>query len=134
MPKTADSDFSMTLGLKSFTPPTGYMTSSGHHGHKTSFTSTRSALYHGRKTKIKTTYRIEIDGEPLSLHTVVTDDGNVHYHGLPNYAFASALDMAKAIIDAARHIPVIDDELGGHHHDDHGDQDGDVHGGHGGQN
>lgn len=130
MPKTANNDLSMTLDLKSFTPPTGYKAGSGHHGHKTSFTSTRSARYQGRKIKIKTTYRIEIDGEPLTLHTVVTDDGKVHYHGLPNYAFSSALDMAKAIIDAARHIPTIDDELGGVHHHGLGDHDGDGHGGH----
>lgn len=132
MAKPTDSDLTITLDPKSFTPPTGYKPGSGHHAHQKSFTSTRTALYHGRKIKIKTTYRIEIDGEPLTLHTVVTNDGKVHYHGLPNYAFASAIDMAKAIIDAARHIPVIDDELGGPDgHDEDGGR-GDEHDGHGG--
>lgn len=134
MPKAAETDLTKIFDLDSFEPPTGYKPGSGHHGHKTSFTSTRSALYHGRKIKIKTSYRIEIDGEPLTLHTVVTDDGKVHYHGLPNYAFSSALDMAKAIIDAARQIPIIDDELGGLNHEDHDDPDGNGHGGPGGHN
>lgn len=120
-------DLTISVDPKTFTPPTGYKPGSGHDGHKKSFTSTRSAIYHGRKIKIKTTYRIEIDGEPLTLHTVVTDDGRVHYHGLPNYAFVSAIDMAKAIIDAARHIPDVEDEIGGR---DHPDDDHHDHGGH----
>ncbi|WP_300071379.1 hypothetical protein [uncultured Ruegeria sp.] len=107
--------------------PTGYAQDTGHHGHQKSFTSTRTALHRGQKIKIRTTYRIEIDGEPLTLHTMVLDDGTVHCHGLPNYSFPSAIDLARSIIDASRLAPIERNELGMGHddHDGHAD-----HGGH----
>jgi len=108
--------------------PSGFTPGEGHHGHQASFTSTRTALHRGKKIKIRTTYRIEIDGEPLTLHTMVMDDGTVHCHGLPNYSFPSAIDLARAIIDAARLAPMERDELGGSHSDHDHDHDG--HGGH----
>ncbi|MEX0276793.1 MAG: hypothetical protein AB3N19_04680 [Ruegeria sp.] len=107
--------------------PAGAMSGAGHHGHQKSFTSTRTAVHRGKKIKIKTTYRIEIDGQPLTLHTMVMDDGTVHCHGLPNYSFPSAIDLARSIIDASRLAPVVSDELGSGDHD-HGDHD---HGNHG---
>ena len=67
----------------------------GPHKPKTSFSTTRKAVHRGRKITVRTTYRIEIDGEPLSVHVSVSDDGTVHCHGLPNYSFASAVDMAS---------------------------------------
>lgn len=113
--------------------PSGFSPDGGHHGHKESFTSIRTAVHRGKKIKIRTTYRIEIDGEPLTLHTMVLDDGTVHCHGLPNYSFPSAIDLARSIIDAARLAPMVLDELGSGHdnnggHDDHGGHD--THGGH----
>ncbi|MEM7059254.1 MAG: hypothetical protein AAF557_16850 [Pseudomonadota bacterium] len=96
----------------SFQPPSGYKHSSGHHGHQKSFTSTREAHHRGRKIKIKTTYRIEIDDSPLMLHTMVMDDGTVHCHGLPNYSFPSAIDLAKSIIDASRLAHYETDDIG----------------------
>lgn len=114
------------LGPESFQPPSGYKPGSGHHGHQKSFTSTRQAHHRGHKIKIRTTYRIEIDDTPLTLHTMVMDDGTVHCHGLPNYSFPSAIDLAKSIIDAAGLAHYETDELGpdsdsGHHGShDHG--------------
>lgn len=99
-----------------FRPPDGYEPGSGHRGHQKSFTSTRTALHRGRKIKIRTTYRIEIDDEPLALHTLVMDDGTVHCHGLPNYSFPSAIDLAKSIIDAAGLAHIDVDEIGGGNH------------------
>lgn len=93
--------------------PPGFTPGEGHHGHKTSFTSVRNAVHRGKSIKVRTTYRIEIDDEPLTLHTMVMDDGRVHCHGLPNYSFPSALDLARSIIDAARLAPMERDELGG---------------------
>ena len=64
---------------------------------------------------------MEIEGEPLTLHTVVLDDGTVHCHGLPNYSFRSAIDLAKALIDATPLAQVSVDEIGKPgptHHDD----------------
>ncbi|AXS39098.1 hypothetical protein [Breoghania sp. L-A4] len=80
--------------------PDGYK---GHtrHGAQTSFTSTRKAVHRGREILVRTSYRIDIDGEPLTIHTSVANDGSVRCHGLPNYSFASAVDLARAIIDAS---------------------------------
>lgn len=122
----------ISLNLGDFNPPTGYRTGSGHQGHQKSFTSTREAIHHDHKIKIKTTYRIEIDSEPLTMHTVVTNDGRVHHHGLPNYAFTSAIDMAKSIIDASRSIRIVEDELDEARHDGGHGSDDDTHGNHGG--
>ena len=126
------------ISLDKFHPPSGYKPGDGHHHHKKSFSSTREAIHRGHKIKVKTTYRIEIAGEPLTMHTAVTNDGRVHYHGLPNYAFKSAIDMAKKIVDASKSVRIVEDELngsdhgGGHgsddDHHDHGDQGN--HGGH----
>ena len=102
-----------------FVPPDGYKPGKGHDGHQKSFTSTRTALHLGRKIKVKTTYRIEIDGEPLTMHTEVLDDGTVHCHGLPNYSFASAVDLAKAVVNASRYVIPPRNELGGGRHGDH---------------
>ena len=46
-----------------------------------------------------TTYRIEVDGVPITGHLLVTNEGTVHYHAIPNQEFASAVDMVKRIID-----------------------------------
>ncbi len=106
---------------EAFRLPTGYRPSSPHHRHQTSFTSTRTARHRGHSIKVRTTYRVEIDSEPLTLHTVVLDDGTVHCHGLPNYSFRSAIDLAKALIDATPLAKIDVDEIGRVapiHHDD----------------
>ncbi|WP_052494288.1 hypothetical protein [Nitrosospira sp. NpAV] len=88
----------------------------GHH-HAASETI-READYEGHHIVVRTTYRIEVDGTPVTGHMGVTDDGNVHYHPIPNMSFASALDMVKQLIDvfpddftAAKNKPVAH---GGH--------------------
>ncbi len=121
------SDSPIKGGTEFQTPP-GYKGQKGH-GHATSFSTTRKAVHKGRSISVRTTYRIDIDGEPLTMHTTVLDDGTVHCHGLPNYSFASAVDLARAIVDAAPLAHVAYDALGGDGQDgDHGD----GHGGHGG--
>lgn len=62
-------------------------------------TSTRTADYLGHHIEIRTTYEIEIDGARLMTHLVVTDEGQVQCHALPNYTFLSAVDMVRALID-----------------------------------
>ena len=102
----------VSLNLENFQLPDGYEPASEHRSHQKSFISTRTALHRGHKIKIETTYRIEIDGEPLGLHTMVIDDGSVHCHGLPNYAFSSAIDLVKSIIDSATLASIDADEIG----------------------
>ena len=127
-PKNANPHTQIILNPANFQPPDGYSPGALHHGHQERFTSTRTALHRGHRIKIKTTYRIEIDNEPLTLHTMVMDDGTVHCHGLPNYSFPSAIELAKSIIDAAGLANIDVDEIGdgngdrphsGHHGGDH---------------
>ena len=128
-------DFLASLDLENFSPPDGFNPGGAHHNtSQKTFTSTRTARYRGRKIKVKTTYRIEIDDVPVTQHTMVMDDGRVHCHGLPNYSFLSAIDLARSMIDTARYVSVPEDEIGAV--DDTHDHDGTPpdHSNHGGQN
>lgn len=72
----------------------------GHdHGHGLPTESTREATYYGHHIVIRTTYRIEVDGRSIEGHLGVTNDGQVHYHAVPNLSFASAVDLVKQLID-----------------------------------
>lgn len=100
-------------GDRRFDPPEPY-TKHKHGPAKASFTSTREAVHRDRKIRVRTTYRIEIDGQPVRVHTSVADDGSVHCHGLPTYSFASAVDLARALIDSSLLRGAVEDELGGY--------------------
>lgn len=82
---------------------------------------------HGKHTiRIATTYDIQVDGQPVTGHLLVTNEGSVHYHAIPNQEFASAVDMVKRMIDLAPEQfpdppPTEDHTAHGHHHDDHPD-------------
>jgi hypothetical protein len=72
----------------------------GHdHGRGRPMESTREATYYGHHIVIRTTYHIEVDGMPIEGHLGVTNDGQVHYHAVPNLSFASAVDLVKQLID-----------------------------------
>ncbi|MDP9239131.1 MAG: hypothetical protein M3O55_00595 [Actinomycetota bacterium] len=86
----------------------------GHdHGDPGAATSVREATHDGHRIRIETTYKITIDGKPLEGHMEVLDNGSVHYHGLPNYAVPSAVDLVKLVIDHFGTEPPGVDELGG---------------------
>jgi len=55
--------------------------------------------YQGHHITVRTTYHMEVDGKPLMGHMVVTNDGQVQYHGLPNYTFDSAIQLVRKLID-----------------------------------
>ena len=114
------------------------------HPHPGAHGTVREAEHRGHHIMIRTTYEIEVDGVPIEGHLGVTDDGNVHYHPVPNVTFASAVDLVKQLIDA------FPDDFSstpggppgpGHDHgaeDDHGDHEHGAghehdHGSHGGQ-
>jgi hypothetical protein len=82
------------------------------HSHQMSETI-RQAEYKGHHIVLRTTYELEIDGKPVLGHLQVDDAGRVHYHPVPNLSFASALDMAKQLID------VFPDDFNGNSEDDH---------------
>ena len=53
----------------------------------------------GHHIVVRTTYHIEVDGQTLTGHFAVSNDGQVHYHPVPNISFASAIDLVKQLID-----------------------------------
>lgn len=69
----------------------------GHHSG--ALESIRRAEHKGHRIVIKTTYEITVDGKPLATHVHVTNDGKLHSHALPNYVFASAVDLIRTIVD-----------------------------------
>lgn len=71
----------------------------------------RTVIHRGREIKIETTYKVTIDGEPLKGMLEVLGDGRVHYHGLPQYALPSAVDMVRRVIDYFGFKPPVKDEL-----------------------
>jgi|SRR5829696_3550449 len=75
--------------------------------------SVREATYRGHHIVVRTTYQLEVDGMPIVGHMGVTNDGQVHYHAVPNLGFTSAVDLVKQLIDT---FP-DDFEAGGHSHE-----------------
>ena len=61
--------------------------------------SVREADYNGHHIVVRTAYTITIDGKPFDAGLDVTNGGHVHYHGMPNVGFASAIDLMKTVID-----------------------------------
>jgi len=68
-------------------------------GHGAGMDSVREEDYEGHHIEIRTSYTIKIDGKEIMLHLALTNDGEVQYHGLPNYSFDSAIDLVKKMID-----------------------------------
>jgi hypothetical protein len=85
--------------------------------HEHAAESVREATYKGHHIRIVTTYRIEVDGVPITGHLLVTNGGTVHYHAIPNQEFPSAVDMVKRIIDLSPEgFPPADEGHGDHPH------------------
>jgi len=61
--------------------------------------SVREAVYEGHHIVVRTWYQVAVDGRMLMGHMGVTNDGQVHYHPLPNIAFGSAVELVKKLID-----------------------------------
>jgi hypothetical protein len=53
----------------------------------------------GHHIVIRTTYRIEVDGTILQTPLALGNNGQLHCHALPNYQFASAMDLVKRLIE-----------------------------------
>lgn len=67
--------------------------------HRHAVTSVREAEYKGHHIVIRTTYDIRVDRKRVTGHFAVGNNGQVHYHPIPNMQFASAVDMVKRLID-----------------------------------
>ena len=100
----------------------------GHGDHETPMESVREATHAGHHIVVRTSYRIEVDGKPLAGRFYLSNDGQVFYHGLPNYSFASAVDLVKQMIDAFPDDFETPDDGPGHHDHDHPPAGGQGHG------
>ena len=72
------------------------------HGHGT---GVRRFTYRGHDVEIVTRYEVLIDGEAWDQHVEVLQDGSVTYHGLPQYALPSAVDLIRRLIDYDEDAP-----------------------------
>jgi hypothetical protein len=80
----------------------------GHHGHEHGHghgNGARRFEYRGHRVEIVTRYEVTIDGEPWPGQMAVRLDGTVTYHGLPQYAVPSAVDLLHGVIDTAYEAP-----------------------------
>lgn len=72
------------------------------HGHAE---GVRRFTHRGHDVEIVTRYQVTIDGELWDQHVEVLDDGSVTYHGLPQYAVPSAVDLIRKVIDYQEDAP-----------------------------
>ena len=103
------------------------------HGAGGTIETLREEEHKGHRITIRTTYQIEVDGKPFQGDLALGNDGELHIHSLPNYQFASAVDMVKRLIDTfPEDFPAPNEQGssskkpsrrtggGGHHHEPEG--------------
>jgi hypothetical protein len=59
----------------------------------------REDHYKGHHIVVRTKYNIAVDGRAVTGHIMLTNAGDVQYHGLPNYSFDSTVELTRALID-----------------------------------
>ena len=104
-----------TALVERLTEQASELASQGEHHHGP-MESVREATYRGHHIVIRTSFTIEVDGRPLEGHLGVTNDGQVHYHAVPNLGFASAVDLVERLIDTFPDD--FPDDTEQHQHDD----------------
>lgn len=55
--------------------------------------------YKGHHVVVRTSYHITVDGREVTGHIMLTNAGQVQYHGLPNHSFDSTVELVRALID-----------------------------------
>ncbi|TIO79439.1 hypothetical protein [Mesorhizobium sp.] len=61
--------------------------------------SVRKFKHDGHTVSIVTSYEIKVDGRMVHLPLMVSENGQVQSHAIPNYSLSSAVDIVKTIID-----------------------------------
>ena len=69
-----------------------------HHA-KQALTSVRTACHAGRRIKITTTYKVEIDDHPIRFQADVDNEGCLHCHTMPYTTYTSAIDLVKSLVE-----------------------------------
>jgi hypothetical protein len=72
------------------------------HGHGE---GVRRFTHRGHEIEVVTHYEVTIDGKRWDQHVEALDDGSVAYHGLPQYAIPSAVDLIRKVIDYEEDAP-----------------------------
>ena len=91
------------FAARGFAPDGAELAHAGHEpGHGP---AVRRFEHRGHRVEIVTHYEVTIDGKPWDRHLGVLDDGSVTYHGLPQYAVPSAVDLIRAVIDFEEDAP-----------------------------
>jgi hypothetical protein len=67
--------------------------------------SVREFTHRGHAVSVVTRYDVTIDGERWDQQIQVQNDGNVSYHGLPQYVVPSAVDLVRGVIDHSYEAP-----------------------------
>ena len=82
------------------------------HGTRHLVQSVREFDHGGHEVRITTTYKVEIDGEPIHLHMAVGEGGHLMCHSTPYEEYASAVDVVRTLID--RFPAAFETDHGGH--------------------
>lgn len=91
-------------------------TAAGHHHPDGGLVDVRSANYRGHEIVVRTRYEITVDGKPFDVSLSVTNNGRVHYHGLPTRDFPSAIELVEKAIEVFGDDFSADHDHAGHHH------------------
>src|SRR5262245_1355002 len=75
------------------------LSSAHEHGGGVDIATVREDDYKGRHIVLRTTYHIDVNGTPFQGQLALDNAGRVHCHALPNYQFASAVEMVKRLVD-----------------------------------
>ena len=78
--------------------------------------SLRTAEHKGHGIEIRTRYDVRIDGKAFTTHLILDNRGQLACHALPNYAFTSAIDLVKQILDSFPEEFSVSGGGGGHAH------------------
>ncbi|MGH8897273.1 MAG: hypothetical protein ACRDZ4_09690 [Egibacteraceae bacterium] len=92
-----------------------------HGTHEHDAGSVREVTYKGHEIRIVTRYEITLDGRPIKGHMLVSNAGTVHYHGIPNQDFTSAIDVVKRLVDLSGARLDTDSPNANGDHDGHGE-------------
>jgi hypothetical protein len=61
--------------------------------------SVRTFDHKGHEVSIATTYQVKVDGRVIHIPLMVSENGHVQSHAIPNYSLSSAVDLVRTIID-----------------------------------
>ncbi|EPX57591.1 hypothetical protein D187_004893 [Cystobacter fuscus DSM 2262] len=93
------------------------------HEHESLARSVRTLDHQGRAISITTTYEVRVEGQLVSLHMMVDEEGRLWSHLCPYLTFASAVELVRHLLtrmphlfEAAPHGPPPEHDPSAHEH------------------